>query len=124
MSLIGNILWIVFGGWLIAIEYAASGIVSCCTIIGIPFGLQFFKLAVLSLVPFGQKVQVTEPKQLNGCLSSVLNILWIFTGGFVIALTHLILAVLLCITIIGIPFGKQHFKLVSLAFWPFGRKPL
>ncbi|MDD2594793.1 MAG: YccF domain-containing protein [Bacteroidales bacterium] len=123
MSLIGNILWLIFGGLAIAAEYCMAGVVACCTIVGIPWGLQLFKIATLSLVPFGQHVVLTEPRQIPGCLAAILNILWIVTGGLIISLTHIIMGLLLCITIIGIPFGLQHFKLVSLAMWPWGRRP-
>ena len=119
MSCLGNILWIIFGGVLIALEYFAAGIILCSTIIGIPFGIQMFKLGLMSLVPFGQHA-VEQPTG-TGCIYSIFNIIWMFTGGLVIAFTHLLFGVLLCITIIGIPFGKQHFKLMSLALWPFGK---
>lgn len=119
MSCLGNILWIIFGGLAVALEYFTAGIALCCTIIGIPFGIQMFKLGLMSLFPFGQQT-VTQPSG-TGCIYSIFNIIWMFTGGLVIALTHLLLGVLLCITIIGIPFGKQHFKLMSLALWPFGK---
>ena len=88
-------------------------------IIWLPFGLQAFKMGLLALFPFGQQTVVTE--QGSGCLSTLMNILWFFVGGIWIALSHLFWGVLLCITIIGIPFGRQHFKLMSLAFTPFGR---
>lgn len=119
MKLLGNILWIVFGGFFVSLEYFVGGLLSCITIIGIPFGLQLFKLALLALVPFGQKVEYRE--QEPGCISTLFNIIWIFTGGIAICLTHLFFGFLLCITIIGIPFGKQHFKLMRLAFTPFGK---
>ena len=119
MSCLGNILWIIFGGVLVALEYFAAGIILCSTIIGIPFGIQMFKLGLMSLVPFGQHA-VEQPSG-TGCIYSIFNIIWMFTGGLVIAFTHLLFGVLLCITIIGIPFGKQHFKLMSLALWPFGK---
>lgn len=119
MSFLGNILWIICGGFAVALEYFAAGISLCCTIIGIPFGIQMFKLGLMSLFPFGQQT-VTQPSG-NGCIYSIFNIIWMFTGGLVIAFTHLLFGVLLCITIIGIPFGKQHFKLMSLALWPFGK---
>lgn len=120
MSLLGNIIWIVFGGLLLAVEYMVAGLLLCCTIIGIPFGLQSFKLGLFALMPFGQQSVVTVES--GGCLSTIMNILWIFTGGVWIALTHLGLGLLFCITIIGIPFGIQHFKLMSMAFTPFGRE--
>ena len=119
MSFLGNLLWIIFGGLAVALEYIAAGITLCCTIIGIPFGIQMFKLGLMALVPFGQ--QAVTPPSGTGCIYSIFNIIWMFTGGLVIALTHLFFGILLCITIIGIPFGKQHFKLMSLAFWPFGK---
>lgn len=119
MSFLGNILWIICGGLAVALEYFAAGISLCCTIIGIPFGIQMFKLGLMSLFPFGQQT-VTQPSG-NGCIFSIFNILWMFTGGLVIAFTHLIFGILLCITVVGIPFGLQHFKLMSLALWPFGK---
>ena len=110
MNLLGNIIWLVFGGLAIAVEYFIGGLVLCLTIIGIPFGLQAFKMGLLALFPFGQQTVVTE--QGSGCLSTLMNILWFFVGGIWIALSHLFWGVLLCITIIGIPFGRQHFKLM------------
>ncbi|MBQ2026089.1 MAG: YccF domain-containing protein [Paludibacteraceae bacterium] len=119
MNCLGNLLWIIFGGLAVAVEYFIAGISLCLTIIGIPFGVQMFKLGLLSLVPFGQRA-VTRPNG-TGCIYSIFNILWMFTGGLVIALTHLFFGLVLCVTIIGIPFGLQHFKLMQLAFWPFGK---
>jgi len=120
MNILGNILWLLFGGFMIALEYVVSGFLMCITIIGIPFGLQCFKLAGLAIWPFGKTTRVADTK--SGCLYTFMNILWIFLGGIWISLTHLFWGVVLCITIIGIPFGKQHFKMVSLAFTPFGRE--
>ncbi len=119
MNVLGNILWLLFGGIMIALEYIISGFLMCITIIGIPFGIQSFKLAAFALWPFGKTTMVVESG--TGCLSSVLNILWIFLGGIWIALSHLVWGIILYITIIGIPFGKQHFKMVPLALTPFGR---
>lgn len=119
MSLIGNIIWIVFGGWAIALEYIIGGIALCLTIVGIPFGVQCFKLAILGFAPFGQ--QIEAGRTLTGCLSLPLNIIWFIFGGFWLFLTHLVCGLIFCITIIGIPFGVQHFKLAGLAFAPFGR---
>ena len=116
---LGNILWIIFGDLCVAVEYATGAIAACMTIVGIPFGMQLFKLAVLALWPFGNEVAVMSGK--HGCLHTIFNIIWLFTGGLCIALTHLAFGLLLCITIVGIPFGKQHFKLMKLAFTPFGR---
>ena len=119
MSIIGNLLWILLGGFLISIEYLISGIILCLTIIGIPFGFQCIKLGVLALVPFGR--QVVDHPTGAGFLRTIFNIIWFFIGGIWICLTHLFLAVLLAITILGIPFAKQHAKLATLALTPFGK---
>jgi uncharacterized membrane protein YccF (DUF307 family) len=120
MSFLGNVIWLVFGGLLIFFEYLIGGLVLCLTIIGIPFGLQSFKLAQVALWPFDQKIEMQE--WAPGCLSTIMNIIWLIVAGFWIALTHLFFGILLGITIIGIPWAKQHFKLMSLAITPFGRK--
>ena len=90
------------------------------TIVGIPFGLQTLKLGILAIWPFGSRVVTTENS--SGCLNTIMNVIWIIFGGFWIALSHIVLGVLLCITIIGIPFGRQHFKFIKLAFFPFGKQ--
>ncbi len=120
MRTIGNIIWLVFGGFAIFLEYVLAGLILCLTIIGIPFGIQAFKLGILALWPFGRRIEYMD--YAPGCLSTVMNILWLIIGGIWIALTHLIFGLLLFITIIGIPWGKQHFKMVSLAITPFGRR--
>lgn len=122
MRLIGNIIWIVFGGFIIFLEYVISGFILCLTIVGIPFGLQCFKIGVASLAPFGLEIYNKKPGISGGCITTVLNIIWIFLGGIWIALTHLVFGLLFCITLIGIPFGKQHFKLMSLCLTPFGKR--
>ncbi len=119
MSILGNILWLILGGFLIALEYFIAGILLCITIVGIPFGYQSFKLGVFAMFPFGQTTVVDQDT--SGCLYTIMNIIWLLIGGIWIALTHLALGVILCVTIIGIPFGIQHFKLMSMAFTPFGR---
>jgi uncharacterized membrane protein YccF (DUF307 family) len=119
MKTLGNILWLLLGGFAIALEYFASSLVMMLTIIGIPFGLQTMKLGILALWPFGSKIEPAEGNP--GCLSTVMNILWFFVGGFWIMLTHIGFGILLYITIIGIPWGNQHFKLAGLALTPFGR---
>lgn len=120
MKILGNIIWLVFGGFVLFLEYILAGLALCVTIIGIPFGIQSFKLGILALWPFGQKIEYMD--YAPGCLSTIMNILWLLIGGIWIALTHLLFGLLLFITIIGIPWGKQHFKMVSLALTPFGRK--
>lgn len=119
MKTLGNIIWLVFGGFFIFLEYLFGGLILCLTIVGIPFGLQLFKIAIAALVPFG--TVVTNTPDSTGCLYTLMNIIWIVFGGIWVALTHLFFGILLCITIIGIPFGKQHFKLMALAFTPFGK---
>jgi uncharacterized membrane protein YccF (DUF307 family) len=119
MKVIGNILWLVFGGIITAIEYLIASLLLMITIIGIPFGIQTLKLGLLALWPFGSKV--TDNGSSGGCLSVIMNILWILVGGIWICATHLVFGLLLCITIIGIPFGMQHFKLAGLALTPFGK---
>jgi len=119
MNLLGNIIWLIFGGIIIAIEYFIGSIFLMLTIIGIPFGIQTLKMASLALWPFGRDTRVHE--RASGCLYILMNVLWLITGGLWIALTHLVIGALLCITIIGIPFGLQHFKLTAIALSPFGR---
>ncbi|MCE5347298.1 MAG: YccF domain-containing protein [Bacteroidales bacterium] len=119
MNLIGNLIWLIFGGIIIAIEYLIGSIVLMITIVGIPFGLQTLKMASLSLWPFGRDTRVHSRS--SGCLYIFMNLLWLICGGIWIAITHAIFGALLCITIIGIPFGLQHFKLTGIALSPFGR---
>lgn len=120
MKVIGNIIWIVFGGLEIAIEYFIAGVLLMLTIIGIPFGLQSMKLGLLAIWPFGSDVRRKEPQP--GCLNLFMNVLWFFLGGIWIFLTHIFFGVILCITVIGIPFGLMHFRLARLALSPFGKE--
>ena len=115
---IGNVLWLLLAGIWLALGYALAGIVLCITIIGIPFGVQAFKLAAFTLWPFGKTVVRSVE---GGCLEVGFNVVWLVLFGWVIFLAHLLSGVLLCITIIGIPFGVQAFKLSVFALWPFGR---
>ena len=119
MKFLGNLIWLIFGGILIAIEYFVGSIVLMITIIGIPFGFQTLKMASLALWPFGRTTLVHD--RASGCLYIIMNVIWLLTGGLWIAVTHALFGALLCITIIGIPFGMQHFKLTAIALSPFGR---
>jgi len=119
MKLLGNIIWFVFGGVLIAIEYLVASIFLFITIIGIPFGMQTVKMAELALWPFNKKV-VTHERS-GGCLHIIFNVIWILVGGIWIAVTHLVFGIFFAITIIGIPFAQQHIKLAGLALVPFGK---
>jgi uncharacterized membrane protein YccF (DUF307 family) len=119
MRTIGNVLWFVFAGVWLALSYAVAGLLLCLTIIGIPFGIQAFKLAGFVLWPFGRAVVVRS--QQTGLLEVVFNLIWLVLFGWGIFTIHIVSGVVLCITIIGIPFGIQSFKLSVLALWPFGR---
>ncbi|MDY3788205.1 YccF domain-containing protein [Bacteroides fluxus] len=119
MGCLMNVLWLVFGGIFTAVEYVLASLLLMITIVGIPFGMQTMKMAGLALWPFGKEVRSGERS--SGCLYLLMNVLWIFLGGIWISLSHLGFGVLLCITIIGIPFGMQHFKLAALALTPFGK---
>ena len=120
MSLLGNIIWLIFGGFVAGIGYILGGLLVCLTIIGIPFGLQAIKLGIATLAPFGKEIVATEES--GSLISMIFNVLWLIFIGWEIALAHLASAVVLAITIIGIPFAIQHIKLIPLALFPFGRK--
>jgi uncharacterized membrane protein YccF (DUF307 family) len=120
MSLLGNIIWLIFGGFLAGIGYIFGGILACLTIIGIPFGQQAIKLGVATMTPFGREIVPTP--EAGSTLNMILNIIWILVIGWTIAVTHLTSAAVLAVTIIGIPFALQHIKLIPLALFPFGRE--
>jgi uncharacterized membrane protein YccF (DUF307 family) len=120
MKFIGNILWLILGGLVISLYYAFMAILFCITIIGIPFGIQLFKMAGLALWPFGRDVGAGSND--GGCLSILMNIIWILCGGIEIASLHVGFGICCCLTIIGIPFGVQHFKMALLALIPFGKE--
>lgn len=120
MRTIGNIIWLVFGGLPVAIEYFIASVGLMITIVGIPFGLQTLKIGMFILWPFGR--DIVSKNSGMGCLSLIMNIIWICIGGFWIFLTHILLGLLFFITIVGIPFGYQQFKLARLSFSPFGKE--
>lgn len=115
-----NLLWLLFGGLVVAIEYLIASLLLMLTIVGIPFGMQTLKLASLALWPFGREVRSVTLS--TGCLSLLMNVLWLLLGGLGICISHLAFGALLCLTIIGIPFGLQHFKLAALSLTPFGKE--
>jgi len=119
MALLGNLIWLIFGGFLSGIGYILGGLALCLTIVGIPFGLQAIKLGGATMTPFGREL-VEDPNP-NSALKLVFNVIWIVFFGWEIAVSHLVHGLLLAITIIGLPFAKQHFKLIPLALLPFGR---
>jgi len=120
MKLLGNLIWLVFGGIIISVEYLISSVLLMVTIVGIPFGLQTLKLSILALWPFGARIRMKESG--SGCLSTLMNLIWIIIGGFWISLTHVFFGLLFAITIVGIPFARQHFKMAGLALTPFGKE--
>ena len=115
MGTIGNILWFIFGGFFSGLSWLVFGALWCITIIGIPYGKQCFKFASLSFFPFGKEVQYG-----GGAVSMLANVIWVVFFGVWMALENLIFGLLWCITIIGIPFGKQFFKIAKLSLLPFG----
>ena len=117
MKFIGNVIWIICGGLLSAIGWWLAGALWCITIIGIPVGVQCFKLSSISLNPFGKDV-VDE----GGAVSCLLNIIWFFVSGLELAIGNALIGILLCVTIIGFPFGKQFFKIAKLSLFPFGAR--
>jgi uncharacterized membrane protein YccF (DUF307 family) len=119
MSLIGNLFWLVLGGFVSFLGYALCGLLLCLTVVGIPFGLQALKIGVAVLAPFGKRV--VERPNANSTLRVIFNLLWLLLFGWEIALAHVGSAILCALTIIGIPFAVQHLKLVPLALFPFGR---
>jgi len=118
MSLLGNIIWIIFGGLVHSIGWVLAGLLCFVTVIGIPFGIQCFKMAKLQLAPFGKRVVTTNDSSIN----LIANIIWIIFLGWELAVANLISAFFFAITIIGLPFAKQNLKLVKLSLVPFGRK--
>ncbi len=126
MSLLLNILWIVFGGLWMAVAWVIAAVVMAITIIGIPWARAAFNIALYTLLPFGQKAvsraEHTGQEDIGtGPLGVIGNIIWLLLAGWWLALGHLIFAILLAVTIIGIPFAWAHFKLAALALWPIGR---
>ena len=115
MRILGNIIWIILGGLLSALGWIIVGILWCITIIGLPVGLQCFKMASISLNPFGKDIRYE-----GGAVSLLLNIIWLFAGGLELAFANAVFGLLLCITVVGIPFGMQFFKIAKLALFPFG----
>jgi uncharacterized membrane protein YccF (DUF307 family) len=118
MNLLLNIIWLILGGFIVVLAYLLGGILLCLTIIGIPFGIACFKLAGLALVPFGREIREKEPP--GGALAVIMNIIWILLPGLELAIFHLLMALVLAVTIIGIPLASQHLKMTRLAILPFG----
>lgn len=115
MGCLGNLLWFVFGGFVSGLSWCLAGLLWCITIVGIPVGMQCFKFASLSFFPFGKEIRYG-----GGAGSLLLNIIWLIVSGLPLALEHAVFGLILCVTVIGMPFGLQHFKLAQLALMPFG----
>ena len=115
MRILGNIIWMICGGFISWLSWILAGCFWCITIIGIPVGLQCFKLASISLNPFGKEVETS-----GHSFSFIMNVLWFLFSGIEMAFINFVLGCILCITIIGIPFGKQFFKIAKVALMPFG----
>ena len=115
MRIIGNIFWFLFTGFFGGLSWALTGLLWCITIVGIPVGVQCFKLAGLAFFPFGREIVYG-----SGGMSFLVNLLWMLFGGLELALGYAAAGCIWCITIVGIPFGKQCFKLAKLALMPFG----
>jgi len=118
MNLLLNLIWLILGGFIVALAYLLGGVFLCLTIIGIPFGIACFKLAGLALAPFGREIREKEPP--GGAIAVIMNVIWILLPGLELATFHLLMALLLAITIIGLPLAAQHLKMTRLALLPFG----
>ena len=117
MKSVGNVLWFIFGGFFSGMSWIISGLIWCITIVGIPYGMQCFKFSSMSFAPFGKDIEYG-----GGVASTVANIIWLIFFGIPMALENLIVGCLWCITIVGIPFGLQFFKIAKLSLMPFGAR--
>lgn len=115
MILLGNVLWLVFGGLISGLAWLFSGVLWCITLVGIPYGLQCFKFARVSFFPFGKEIVYGD-----GAMSFIVNVIWLVMNGWWMALGNFVIGCLWCLTIVGIPFGRQFFKIAKLSLAPFG----
>ena len=119
MSFLGNLIWLIFGGFICGLGWILGGLLLCLTIIGIPFGLQSIKIGIATFAPFGK--EIVETPGGDDTLKIIFNLAWLIFVGWELAIAHLVSAILLAITIIGLPFAKQHIKLIPITLMPFGR---
>lgn len=119
MSLLGNLIWLIFGGLISGLLWMLAGVALCVTVIGIPFGVQAFKIGLATFTPFGKEIR--ELPDANSPGRILFNLLWLVVFGWELAVAHALWAVILGLTIIGLPFAKQHVKLIPLSLMPFGR---
>lgn len=117
MGCLGNLLWFIFAGFWMMLGWGIAGFLWCLTFVGIPVGMQCFKIAGFAAMPFGREVELG-----GSPVSFLLNILWIIFGGIELTITSAVIGMILCITVVGIPFGVQCFKLAGLALMPFGAR--
>ncbi|NTV91555.1 MAG: YccF domain-containing protein [Clostridiales bacterium] len=118
MNFLGNLIWLVFGGIIASILWFVAGVLLCITVIGAPFGVQCFKIAGFVLWPFGREVEIGD----FGAGGLIFNIIWLILFGWEFAIAHVIVGAIFCATVIGIPFGMQHFKFAKLGLIPFGAR--
>lgn len=126
MSTIGNIIWILLGGIWMSLGWAIAGVIMYLTVIGIPWGRSCFVIAEFTLLPFGREA---VPRELvtgrddlgTGDAGLVGNIVWLLLAGWWLALGHVVTGIGTCLTVIGIPFGIQHFKLAGISLMPIGK---
>ena len=122
MRLLGNLIWLLFGGLVTGIGWWVAGLLAAITIIGIPFAIAALRIGTFTFWPFGREVvDRPEPDQAWKLLVLIGNIVWILLGGIWLALAHLFFALLLAVTIVGIPFALQHLKLAQLSLTPYGK---
>ena len=117
MRTIGNILWFVFGGFISGLLWLVAGLLCCITVVGIPLGRQCFKFASMSFWPFGKEIIFG-----GGAFSTLANVIWLAFCGLWMALVNLVIGFLWCCTVVGVPFGRQFFKIARLALTPFGAR--
>lgn len=121
MQLLLNLLWMALGGIAVFLVYMVAGLILCLTLIGIPWGIQCFKLAILALFPFGSESMHQEAANNDAAMHFLANIVWLIFGGLPLVIAHFAIGITLCLSIIFFPFGLQHFKMMRLSFTPFGR---
>ena len=120
LSFLGNLIWLLFGGFVTSLGYILGGLTLCVTVVGIPFGIQSIKIGIANLTPFG--TEIVELEDANNLLRTIFNVIWIVLFGWGIAIAHVIHGLILFVTIIGIPFAQQHFKMTYISLFPFGRE--
>ncbi|MEV6608680.1 YccF domain-containing protein [Kutzneria sp. NPDC051319] len=119
MKTLLNLIWLVLSGFWMALGYAVAGVICCVLIITIPFGIASFRMASYALWPFGCTL-VDKPSAGAGAVLG--NIIWLVVAGWWLALGHLVTGFLLCVTVIGIPFGVANFKLIPVSLLPLGKQ--